>query len=813
MQIKSSVLPSCLFLISLLFITASSMSAGNHPTTDDWPQFRGPDRDGSAKNTGVFKNIADVQLQVKWLTETGSGYSGVSVAGTVVTTMFSDGTDDFIGAFDSESGKEHWRVRLDSTYPGHDGSLTGPLSSPLIADGRVFGLSPRGLFYALDLTSGKKLWSKDLVKDLGSVKPFYGFSSSPLLSNGNLILETGAKDGKAITAFDPGSGAIIWQAGNDTVSYQSPILMNVHGQQQLIGLGDHTLSGIDAEDGTILWTYRHQGDGSGTGTLSMSPVPSGENRIFLSHRRDASAMIELEKKDDLIVAKEVWTSKYFQNSYDTPVFYDGYLFGFNGRFLTCVDAATGESVWKSRPPGDGFVSLVDGHLVIVTKKGSVAIAKASPEGYNEVASVEVFSGLGWTPLSFAKGRIYGRSQGELACLNINPESAVAEKIQDEESLSGSNSAFRKFLDELKAAPEPDQMLNAFMKKQTSFPITEGENLVHFVYRGTAKDVALIADNLGSRHEEPMTHVPGTDFFFFSTSLEKDAHVKYQFVEDFENRITDPLNHRKTSTVWGEVSQLSMPGWSEAGDLQKATKNTGTIDTAVFVSQLIEGSRRLDVYLPHGYEKGSKRYQVAYVHDGMNAQKLGLMANSLDNIFSKTVEPVIVVFIPQMPNGRGREFLDDLKDAYAEMVASELVAFVDSSYRTIPEVGSRACIGGGFAGYMAFYGTFKQPGVFGKVGGQSLFMLTLEENLMKPLVRTASEQPLQIYNDWGKYDWFAPQEGWSSVEIAQNWDEFLESRGYQPAGGEVNRGFGFAFWRHQTGRMFEALFPIETGEKN
>lgn len=182
-----------------------------------WPGFRGPNVDGASTESSVFPPDGQFELRVGWKKKIGSGYSGIAINGSDLATMFSAGADDVLALFDADTGEERWRFVLDKTYEGHDGSHTGPISTPYLTDRAVFGLAPRGRLVAVEVSSGKLLWSVDLVKDHAAKKPFYGFSTSPLIRGGVLVVPIGAEDA-AVAGFDPETGKALWTAGADAVA-------------------------------------------------------------------------------------------------------------------------------------------------------------------------------------------------------------------------------------------------------------------------------------------------------------------------------------------------------------------------------------------------------------------------------------------------------------------------------------------------------------------------------------------------------------------------------------------------------------------
>lgn len=789
-----------------LMTFCACITTGFTGESSDWPNWRGPNSDGVAIHSGAFNFAPGYGLKVVWRKPLGSAYSSISVANGRAVTMFSDKKFDYVIALDANTGSELWRFQFDSTYVGHDGSHDGPISTPLVTSDRVFAVGPRGHLLALDAATGKKIWSAHLAEDFKVKSPTYGLGTSPQIAGNVLLLETGAPDG-AMAGLNPADGKVLWTAGNDTVAYQSPVLMNLAGRQQLVCLANHRIFGIDPTSGKILWEHRHGGSGG-----TSSPVRVGSNRIFIHCGWENAVMLEVSEASGKFSAKELWKNSNIKATYNVPVYFEDHLYGYSGTFLTCLDAATGQSVWKSRQPGDGFMIGVDGHLVILTKKGSLHVGKASPAGYKDLASLQLFTDHAWTPVSFANGRIYARSFGEIASVEVGRVDQVLAAAP--ERPAASKTSFEQLIAKVTAAANKQILIDEFMSAQKSFPVIEGDATVHFVYRGDANDLALEGDLLGDHVEEPMKRVDGTDLLYFTMKLEPDACVKYRFIKNFEKAIADTLNPRRVPTIGGDYSLLAMPKWNEAKHLSEPAvgMERGRIDTLRFTSKIIEGSRRLDVYVPAGYDKSDARYPVAYVNWGELAKDWGKMPVSLDNLIGRNVSPLIVVFIPQKPPQDLSEFWGETQSKYVQMVAEELAPFIDQHYRTIPTPEARLNIGPGFGGTSAFQTALKYPGVFGNVATQSMFLLTADENQLKSLVTDAQKQPLRIYMDWGSYDYRSPIENWDIGKSNQHLAEFFRERGYTVTSLQVNEGFDFANWRNRTDKVFETFFALGQSKK-
>jgi len=810
MMIHRTIKKFALALAIILIGSLPALTIAESTSRTDWLGFRGPMGDGIAPATSVFPPTGDIGLKIGWKVSIGSGYSGIAIADGAVVTMFSDGTSDVIAAFDINTGAERWRFAIEGTHIGHDGSHTGPIATPVIGSGRVYSLSALGRLFAINLNNGSLVWSVDLVKDHEAPTPFYGFSTSPILRDGVLIVAGGVKDA-AVAGFDAKTGKLLWQGGQDKIGYQSPIQYKYHGQTLIVTAGEKKLTALSPKTGEVAWQFEHKGAGA-RGAGSMSPVPVGRNRLFLTHQAQSSAVFSLNDSDKTFKATQDWETKAIRNSYNIPVYYDGYLYAFSSRFLTCVDASTGKAAWRSRQPGDGFLILVDGHLVIGTKKtGRVHIIKATPDGFMQRAQLQVFDDLIWANPSFADGSIFVRSLDGLARVDILKLSApVTPHIAQVGEGSGK---FSSFLKEVASAADKKVVVDKFMSSISDFPLIEGNTRVHFLYRGPGSDIAIGSDIFGARQESDMTRIAGTDLFYKSVTLEPDARVNYMFIRDFEDHIVDSRNPRKTkSEVYGrememnfggpemDMSWMSMPKWQAPTFLSTPDKSRqGRLDSRDIDSKVLDGKLAFDVYLPAGYDSGNSRYPVVYVHGGEKAITHGDMPRALDNLIGTSVKPMIVVFMK--PAGRSK--VED----FANMLATELIPYIDENFRTLASREARASIGTGFAGFNAMFCGFANQALIGKIGTESAFMFGSMQKQLMPLIQTAKQQPMNLFLEWGKYDLRNPDEAWNLVQTNRNFVKTLREKGFKPTGGEIHDGTGWSSWRNRTEALLNAIFPM------
>jgi outer membrane protein assembly factor BamB/enterochelin esterase-like enzyme len=778
----------------------------------DWPQYRGPDASGAAAAApGALGGPGGTGLAVAWKRALGSGYSSVIVADGRVLTMFTDGGKDLLAAFDAASGEQVWRYEVGPGTAGHDGSHDGPLSTPLVAGGLVVGLSSGGRLFAVKAATGEPVWSVDLVQAFEASPPFYGFAGSPIAVDDLVVLQVPAK-GAAVVGFDLRTGERRWAAGDDPVEYQTPAVVRIDGRPLVVAAGMKNVYGIEPRDGKVVWQFEHGGGGSGYGAGSLTPVAAGENRLLLTHKDDGAKVVALARRDALVVPETLWENRNIRHSYAKPVYHDGNVYAFSSRFLTCVDAATGEARWRSRDPGDGFLMLAGDHLVIVTKEGSVHVAAASPKGYREVAGVTVFADHAWAAPAFAGGGIFARSLGEIARIDVvaGRTSAGAGPAADA-VLAGTR--FGRFLEALGVAQDKAALIDSFLAGAGSFPLVEGDDLVHFLYRGPAQDVAVGGDLTEVGRERRMARVEGTDLFHYSTRLEPDARLNYVLLVDYA-QVLDPRNSRTTRTtvlsddlelsLGGEPMEMSwfaMPRWREPDYLTQPAGPRGRIDSREMDSKVLATKVPLAVYLPAGYDAGERRYPVAFVHDGPGARQDGDWPTALDNLIGQRIEPLIAVFIGPAPA---------LGPEYTQMFATELVPFIDREYRTAAAADRRANVGAGFHAIAAFFCTFADPSLVGKLAAQSAFLSEFAWDPLRAMIRPARETPVTLYLDWGRYDLRNSHENWNLGRRSHEVVEFLRGKGYAPAGGEVNDGSGWASWRNRTGALLESLFPLGSG---
>jgi enterochelin esterase-like enzyme/outer membrane protein assembly factor BamB len=805
--------PWTLIALVVIAVVSRTSTAG----APDWSQFRGAAGDGITSSGGLLSS-PDLGLALEWKKTIGSGYSGVTVGAGRAVTQFSDGTSDVIAAFDAESGFELWRFKIGKTYKGHDGSHDGPIATPYVDGVRVIGLGAFGRMFSLDAATGKELWSVSLT-GLGAPKPHYGFGTSPIVVDGVLVVQAGFKDG-AIAGFDLETGKRLWASGEDGVMYQSPLPISFFGQRAVLGTGAKNLMWIEPKSGKLLHQAAHEGGGMGRGAPSLMPVPAGEHGFFVAYKDESSAMLAIGGTSAEPTVTRSWEDRSIRNSYNIPVYRDGHVYAFSSRFLTCVDAATGKSKWRSRQPGDGFGILVDDHLVIATKEGGVAVVEASATGYKEIAHIEVFDDLCWSTPAFAGDAIYVRSLNGIARVTVGKAAPPA--VASVAPATPASSTFARFITSLESSADKSTAIDQYLSGIKSFPIVEGDDRVHFVFRGMGTDLAVAGDLFGARQEQPMKRVSGTDLFYYSAEVEPDARMNYVFIRDYKE-LVDPRNDRTTRTTllgadmeWDltgqgmDVSWFAMPKWRVPQHFDVTPKARGRLQSHTLTSDLAKSQTEdgvtiplehtIDVYVPAGYDDSATRFPVLYVHGGKGAKAHGMLMHTHDVLAGQRFKPVITVFINYEPFGPSAM-------TYAPLVVREIVPFVDKTYRTVASRDGRGSYGTGFAGYSALLCALMNADVFGMAASQSAFIM---DSMMPPLQMALvhpKAKTVKLYVDWGKYDFRNPHEAWDLAESNRKLAALLKEKGIEFAGGEVHDGGDWPSWRNRVDQILESLFAL------
>ncbi len=354
----------------------------------DWPQWRGPHRDGKVAGFTAPQQWP-TELAQKWTTTVGQGDATPALVGDKLYVFARQGGDEVTLCLNTGDGKEVWRdAYAAQEVTGAAARHPGPRSSPTVADGKVITLGVGGVVSCLDAASGKVLWRKD---PFPKVVPRFFTSTSPIVVDGMAVAHLGGQGNGALIAFDLASGEEKWRWGGEGPEYASPVLLTVAGTKQIVTLSEKSIIGVGVADGKLLWQLPFVP--AGRAYNSATPIVDGQTVIYTGAGRGTKA-VKIEKQGDSFVAKELWSNPDLAPQFNTPVLENGLLFGLsNTGNLFCINAQTGQTAWTDATQRDrsGFAAIVDagGCLMALPSNSELIVFKPTDKQFEEVARIKV----------------------------------------------------------------------------------------------------------------------------------------------------------------------------------------------------------------------------------------------------------------------------------------------------------------------------------------------------------------------------------------------------------------------------------------
>ncbi len=407
----SLALVSTLTMFDLLAPFAHAQARG------DWPQVRGPARDGVAtEDPSLARTWTDQGPAERWRRPIGAGFAAPVVAGDRLFTLSAEDDTEHALCLDAATGKTLWQVPIGTRFTNSFGD--GPRATPTVDGDIVYVVSGDAQLSALRIADGEVVWHRDLNEDFGGAVPRFGFSVSPLIEGDLLLMEVGAAgDQPAVVALDKHSGALRWGALAEAASYSSPVIASIDGIRQVIfsRRAGQEVVGIDL-DGAVLW--RHPG----ARAAIVIPMVIAPNRVFLSSSDDdyGGVMLEIGRDgDDNWQVAEVWRNARMRNHFNNAVIVGQYLYGFDNATLRCLDLADGSEQWAHRGFGKGSLIAASDRLYVLGDDGTLALVHATPERYEELGRVQAMTGRAWTAPALARGTIFVRDHDEIAAFDVS----------------------------------------------------------------------------------------------------------------------------------------------------------------------------------------------------------------------------------------------------------------------------------------------------------------------------------------------------------------------------------------------------------
>ena len=388
----------------------------------DWPQILGPQRNGQADGE-TLQPWTESGLKTLWTYELGQGYAGPAVADGRVVIFHRAGDSEQLDALDAKTGRSLWRVAFPASYRGGIDSDTGPRCVPLIHAGCVYVFGAAGDLHSVELASGKKRWSRQTYREYRGNEGYFGAGSSPIVVGDKLLVNVGGDKNAGIVAFSLADGQTRWTATAEKASYSSPALATVDGQQHVIFVTRLSVVSLNPEDGSVRFSFPF--GQRGPTVNAATPLVFGQNLFLTANYGVGAKSVTIGAKD----ATPVWASdESLSSQYASPIYAAGYLYGIHGREdvgvpdLRCVEAQTGKVQWSETRFGTAHLILVREQLLVFAVDGRLVLAKASPRGFQTLATAKISEAVTRALPALADGRLYFRENangvGTLRCLPL-----------------------------------------------------------------------------------------------------------------------------------------------------------------------------------------------------------------------------------------------------------------------------------------------------------------------------------------------------------------------------------------------------------
>ena len=423
-------------------VTLVAILAGlDMSAADEWPQWRGPNRDGVWAETGVVEKFDSPQLNLKWRVPIGGGYSGPTVADGLVYVAdrtFEPVETERVHCFAWTSGKQVWTHTYDCPYEGF-GYEAGPRASVLVDEGRAYSLGSAGHLHCFDAADGEVLWARDLATEYKIRMPNWGISASPVIENDLVIVQIGGEPDACVCAFDKVTGRPRWTALADDASYSAPIVIDQAGRRVLVCWTGDRITGLAPESGSLYWEVPFPWE---KWPIAIATPVLHEDMLLMSEAHKGTILLRLAQNEPKV--SKLWNlrrqetddGKALHCLISTPYVDGGHVYGADSRgVLRCMKLDTGQQVWEdgSAVPEDRFstIHLVEGtrHTWLFNERGELIIADLTPEGFREISRAKLIDptleqfrqrgGVTWSHPAYAYRHIFARNDKELVCADLS----------------------------------------------------------------------------------------------------------------------------------------------------------------------------------------------------------------------------------------------------------------------------------------------------------------------------------------------------------------------------------------------------------
>lgn len=400
----------------------------------DVPAFRGVRRDGVVEGPVLNQDWQQQSPRELWRVSVGAGYSSMSVVGDSLITLEQRGQQEAITCYDTANGQLRWIHQYPARFFEAMGGL-GPRSTPTIDEGQVFAVGAEGRVTCLDFFTGRELWSRELLKELGIPNVTWAMAGSPLVLGEAVIVNPGGPVGDGLMALHRDTGETIWQGAGlsdygsaegstNHAGYSSPVLLEVDGVEQIVIFDGHGLSGHDPASGKRWWHFPFLNN-AGVNVAQPILLESGREFFISASYSMGSALVEVKQSGEPTAwqAEQLWhETTQMRSKFSNPVYYQGMVYGLDEGILACVDPRDGKQKWKKGRYKHGQVLLTNGQLLVMSEDGDLILVDADPDQFREVTRMTVLPGSKvrvWNPHALVNGIVFVRDDKQMAAFDLN----------------------------------------------------------------------------------------------------------------------------------------------------------------------------------------------------------------------------------------------------------------------------------------------------------------------------------------------------------------------------------------------------------
>jgi outer membrane protein assembly factor BamB len=410
-------------IVAALVLAAGSVAVASSqsPPPGDWPQWRGPARDGISRETGLAQSWPAGGPPLVWAASgLGSGYGSLAIKDGRIFVQALRDRQSMLHSLRVADGTYVWSKTIGSG--GSNDRGPGPRGTPTLDGDRVYALSERGDLICVQADDATVVWQRNILNDFNGRNIGWLLSESPLVDGDKVVVTPGGR-GAGIVALDKMTGRTIWTASelSDEAGYSSIVIADVQGVRAYTTLMGSAAVGVRASDGKLLWRY--EAPANRTANIA-TPIVQANQVFYTSAYGTGGGLVTLQPANGGLTAREVYFTREMQNHHGGVVLVNGTLYGFNNAILAALDFASGRPLWRNRSVGKGAVTYADGRLYILSENNVMGLAEVSPAGYREAGRFEIADqGLpSWAHPVVAGGRLYIRHQNRLWAYDVRRQS-------------------------------------------------------------------------------------------------------------------------------------------------------------------------------------------------------------------------------------------------------------------------------------------------------------------------------------------------------------------------------------------------------